>query len=249
MPCPICAANHDYHVCSSYVTASQNLKDFLKACWDAQLSRRAQPDWAKDPENLYEFVYGPGQIQQNEAWWEFKGAGFGIRERIYLSVTDKGYDELWTKFAVIQHEQSKVDVPFIKRCNKSLRLLRPDNIILYVRNEDVRKRLIETLRAMCREQPALPNGRPAIPARIPRDRLRDAQVPATTRVSDLRGVGYATDPGPGLSHGQQLCKHVAKAFKVPQRDYVTFLGAALGVMKRSGVNLAQPSAALVAKSQ
>jgi hypothetical protein len=242
MHCPICSAPHDYHSCSLYVTASQNLKDFLKACWDQQALRPQEPQWATNPDHLYDVVYGPGEVREGEDFWtDIVGNQFRIRERIYLSVTLLGYDPVWDKFALAQHKSNKRDVPFVKRCNRSLVLTRPDNIVVYVSGVDVRDRLIADLRAMCREQPGTPGGGPPIPARLPRTCLRDAQVPATTRVSDLRGVCYATDPGNSISHGQQLCRSVAEAFKDPQKDFATFLGHALGVLRRKGVNLAQPS--------
>jgi hypothetical protein len=246
MPCPICSAPHDYHSCFPYVTASQSLKDFLKASWDEQARRPGEPAWAKDPNHLYDFVYAPREVSEGEAFWaDVGGVGFGIRERIYLSVTESGYDPVWEKFALPQHQNNKRDVPFVKRCNRSLVLQRPDNIVVYVGGVDVRNRLISDLRAMCREQPGTPGGRPPLPARLPRTCLREAQVPATTRLYDLPGVCYASDPGPGVSHGQQLCRCVAEAFKEPQNDFVTFLGHALGVLRRQRINLVKPSNPLV----
>jgi len=246
MPCPICSAQHDYHSCLHYATASQNLKDFLKACWDEQARRPGGREWAKNPDHLYDVVYGPGEVGEGQDFWtDSFGNQFGIRERIYLSVTPSGYDPVWEKFALAQYESNKRDVRYGKRCNRSLVLARPDNIVVYVNGVGARDRLISDLRAMCREQPGMPGGRPPIPARFPRTYLRDAQVPATTRVSDLRGVCYASDPGRSISHGQQLCCCVAEAFQDAPNDFVTFLGHALGVLREQGINLAQPSTPLV----
>jgi hypothetical protein len=226
--------------CIHYVSASQNLKDFLGEIYDkAPTVIGNDVTWEK----LYDHFYS--KTEGHETVWEdiLTISSFGITHRIYLAVKREAlvrvYDRLKPALRLI------AGFKMAKRCRPEDAVSRPDTIVIYVGSAAARDAVVEHIRMSLRDshwnQPFNRN-QLTLAARLNLSDFKPDVPPGTGRIADLTGVAVADDPGPGQSFGIKLCKatEVALKNKGYQQDRLLFIGYALGCLSGEGFNIRAP---------
>ncbi len=226
--CPLCKNEHALLNCMHYVTASQNLKDFLGEVYDKLPTiHGTDPVWQKIYDNFYNKT---GDVE-----WEdvLRVSGFGITHRVYLSVKPASLLKVW---AVLNGLLPAVQgFKLAKRCRVQDAALRLDTIVIYVGSVTARDAVVDKIRMLLQDshwnQPFNRNAM-TLPPRLSPDDFKNEVPPGTGRIADLQGVSVAIDPGPGTSFGEKLCKAVETAYGNAQfrQSRLIFVGYALGCL-------------------
>ncbi|MBV9155438.1 MAG: hypothetical protein JO097_04200 [Acidobacteriaceae bacterium] len=226
--CPLCSNEHALLNCMHYVTASQNLKDFLGEVYDKLPSiHGTQPVWEKIYDNFYN--------KSGDVEWEdiLHGSTIGITHRVYLSVKPASLHKVWSMLT--PSLQALQGFKMAKRCRAQDAAQRLDAIVIYVGSVAARDAVVDKIRMMLRDplwnQP-FNRTKLTPPAKLSPDDFKNEVLPGTGRIADLQGVSVAADPGPGLSFGQKLCKEgeVAYSNATFRQSRLIFVGYALGCL-------------------
>jgi hypothetical protein len=226
--CPLCSNEHALLNCLHYVSASQNLKDFLGEVYDKLPAvQGTDPVWRKIYDNFYNST---GDVE-----WEdvLKVSGVGVTQRIYVSVKAEALLRVWAAL--------KASLPTIpgfklaKRCRVQDAAKRVDSIVIYVGNIAARDAVVDMIRMLCRDshwnQPWNRNAL-TLPSRLNSSDFKSEVPPGSGRIPNLPGVSIAADPGPGTSFGEKLCKEVEAAYANAtfRQTRLIFVGYTLGCL-------------------
>lgn len=242
MACPLCggadhSANGVPHAvlnCPTYVRVPQPLKDAITRLWDDNPQGTVPGDplatW------IYENIYSPGAALPGHwtHWYSrtFRDPRGVVDERVYMAARSQHLLTVWN--ALLPYfNANDTDVIQAKHCVPAVADMRPDSIVIYLRNKAAVWRLQTHLQALRRA------------GTLADTHFRNATPPGTGRLSEFIGVATARQPvDEGESFGGELSRLLGEAFDRVNRPMripkLAFVQACLAHMKAQGVDILAP---------
>lgn len=241
MACRLCGAadhpvpsGHGAHAlinCPQFARVPQPLKDIIRAVYTQNpqgvAAGGALAGW------IYDNVYAQNQ-GGNPGWvFHMNGDPRGrVEERVYLAVHGAHLLTVWN--ALMPYFQAQdFEVIQAKHCAVAAANIRPDAVVIYLRNKAAVWRMLDEMRRL-RKIGTLKD------TFFKRD-----TPPGTGRIADLPGTATARQPANDDSFGGELTAMIGAAFDAYNRPVrvptvFDFMEVALAHMKRANVDIFKP---------